>query len=153
MRLILRLHTIFRALITIALIAQLSLRGSPQFAAVEVAADEIAGRNWPPCKGPTISIASSHIPPHEVYVASFAAAVLRQLPTAHVTSRCAARQLRMQSVGSDVSPWPWSLRPKSKSLALAKAKDHFQLSRCRIGQMLSCYTPVSITYTTALQVS
>jgi len=84
--------------------------------------------------------------------------------------------------GSDVSPWPWpwSLRPKSKSLALAlalgskslalkvvlrlgrglgqakslalakaKAKDHFQDS---IGQLLSCYTPVSITYTTALQV-
>jgi len=28
--------------------------GAPQFAAFEVAADEIAARNWPPCKMPTI---------------------------------------------------------------------------------------------------
>jgi len=28
--------------------------GAPQFADFEVAADEIAARNWPPCKRPTI---------------------------------------------------------------------------------------------------
>jgi len=28
--------------------------GAPQFADFEVAADEIAVRNWPPCKRPTI---------------------------------------------------------------------------------------------------
>jgi len=45
-------------------------------------------------------------------------------------------------LGLESGPWPWPW-PK------AKAKDHFQDS---VGQMLSCYTPVSITYTTALQV-
>jgi len=28
--------------------------GAPNFADFEVAADEIAARNWPPCKRPTI---------------------------------------------------------------------------------------------------
>ena len=61
--------------------------GAPQFAAFEFAADEIAARNWPPRKRPTILIAARlksppRIPPPDV---SAARSFRRLVPVAAYT--------------------------------------------------------------------